>query len=98
MCVVFYSCNKNNFILVDSSRKYFFNKQVFVHKVPHLYKRIHQHLDRQGFDWTKQDRWKRLHSGGEPYELRVEGAIPLAIIFSLTICLKVLGLVAINEI
>jgi P2-related tail formation protein len=52
----------------------------FLNKVPHLYERIQHHSDRQRFNWTKQARRKRIHSGGELHELKVEGAIPLATI------------------
>jgi len=34
-------------------KTFIFTKHTFVNKVHRLYKRIHQHFDRQRFDWKK---------------------------------------------
>jgi len=62
--VVFYSINKNSIIIAGSSRKYLFlYSRGFVYKIRYLNKRIHVHLDRQGFDWTKKARLKTTPFG-----------------------------------
>jgi len=52
--VVFYSCNKTNFNNRLFEKIFVLVIRRFFYKTPYLYKRIHFHLDRQRFDWTKQ--------------------------------------------